>query len=239
MQRRLLYNHRLRIVTVQTCPVTSATRLSIGAVLLVIIAPVIIFYSVLFGQLLSLPLGDDYYALLNFVNDIRAAADLHAKAQYFLISQYNEYKLFFEHAVFWAQLELLGHLDLKVLCIAGNSFVLWLAILLWKMFLPHVADFRARLTLFMPIPWLLFQLQYAQTLNFAMAGLQNLPVLLFSFATIHCLLQETRLGFLYAQAFLVLAVSSSGNGLLMIPIGVLILAFNRNRACLTFGARQE
>lgn len=210
----------------------SFTRLPVRAAALFIAAPVIIFYSVLFRQFLNLPMSDDYYVLLNFLNQMREAPNVSAKAHYFLLSQYNQYKLFFEHALFWTQLELLGHLDLKILCILGDSFVVWLAILLWKMFLPHAADFPARLTLFIPIPWLLFQLQYAQTLNFAMAALQNLPVLFFSFAAIYLLLQRTRWKFLCALVCLVLAVSSSGNGLLMIPIGILILALNRKGASL-------
>src|SRR5690242_20633334 len=200
-----------------------ATRLSICTTGFFIAAPAIIFYSILFRQLVGVPIADDYYALLDFSNHMRETPNLLAKAHYFLISQYNQYKLFFEHALFWIQLELLGHLDLKVLCILGDSFVLCLAILLWKMFLPRAIDLRGRLMFFVPIPWLLFQLQYAQTLNFSMGALQNLPVLLFSFAAIYFLLRGTRWTFCCALACLVLAVSSSGNGLLMIPIGMLII----------------
>lgn len=207
-----------------------ATRLSIGAAALFIAAPAIIFYSILLRHVVNVPIADDYYALLNFLNHMREAPNLSAKAHYFLISQYNQYKLFFEHALFWLQLELSGHLDLAVLCILGDSFVLWLAILLWKMFLPRDTEFTGRLTFFVPIPWLLFQLQYAQTLNFSMGALQNLPVLLFSLAAIYLLLRRTRWTFLWSLVCLVLAVSSSANGLLMIPIGVLILAFSRKHA---------
>jgi hypothetical protein len=97
----------------------------------------LIFYSILLRHVVNVPIADDYYALLNFLNHMREAPNLSAKAHYFLISQYNQYKLFFEHALFWLQLEFSGHLDLAILCILGDSFVLWLAILLWKMFLPR------------------------------------------------------------------------------------------------------
>jgi hypothetical protein len=215
---------------------SSATRFSIGAAALFIAAPAIIFYSILVRHIVNVPMNDDYYALLDFLNHIREAPNLSAKAYYFLISQYNQYKLFFEHALFWTQLELSGHLDLTVLCIIGDSFVLWLAILLWKMFLPSHTEFTKRLAFFIPIPWLLFQLQYAQPLNFSMAALQNLPVLFFSLAAIYLLLRRKRWTFLWSLACLVLAVSSSGNGLLMIPIGMLILAFSRKLACLVVWA---
>jgi hypothetical protein len=198
--------------------------------------PAVLFYSMLFSNIVNLPMFDDYPALLNFLNDLTEIPTLPTKAYYFLVSQHHEYKLFFEHALFWTQLNLLGRINLALLCILGDSFIGPLAIVLWKMFLPHHSDKASRLILFIPIPWLLFQLQYAQTLNFAMGGLQNLPVLVFSLAAIYLLLRMTRWTLAAAVVCLVLSVSSSANGLLMIPIGMLILAFRRNYARLSIWA---
>ena len=200
---------------------------------LLVILPVIVFYSILSRHLVNVPIADDYYALFDFLNRLWQAPTLSAKAYYFLVSQHSEYKLFFEHAVFWAEVECLGRINLTVLCILGDTFAIWLAIVLWKMFLPRCADMAIRLALFAPIAWLIFQLQYAQTLNFAMGALQNLPVLVFSLSTIHLLLRMTRRSFYAAVATLILAISSSGNGLFMIPIGGAILLFRRKYGSLS------
>ena len=211
-------------------------RFSIGMAAFFIAVPAVIFYSILFTHVVNVPMFDDYLALLEFLNHLTNIPTFSAKAYYLLTSQHHEYKLFFEHALFWMQLNLSGHVNLTLLCIIGDSFALWLGIVLWKMFLPRHADLATRLIFFVPIPWLLFQLQYAQTLNFAMGALQNLPVVVFSLEAIYLLFRKTRWAFFAALACLVLAVSSSANGLLMIPIGVLILAFGRNYARLIFWA---
>ena len=39
------------------------------------------------------------------------------------------------------------------------------AILLWKMFLANTKNLAARLAFFIPVSWLLFQLQYVETLG--------------------------------------------------------------------------
>lgn len=183
-------------------------------------------------HVVNVPIADDYYALFDFLNHLTERQDLPAKFNYLLGAQHNEYKLFFEHALFWAQLNLSGVIDLKLLCVIGDSFAIWLALVLWKMFSPSSTT-ALHLILFAPVPWLIFQLQYAQTLNFAMGALQNLPVIVFSLSTIYLLLRTKRWAFCASLLAMVLAVSSSGNGLLMLPIGAAILAVRRRYARLS------
>lgn len=198
---------------------------SLLAAAILVILPAIFFYAILFRHLVNAPFADDYYALFDFVNQLHEAPTLSAKIYYFFVSQHNEYKLFFENAVFWAQVRCLGQIHIKLLCILGDSFTIWLAIVLWKMFAPRYTDIKIRLVLFFPIACLLFQLQYAQTLNFAMGALANLPVVVFSLSTIALLLRLTRRCFCAALITLILAISSLGNGLFLIPIGGAILLF--------------
>jgi hypothetical protein len=190
-------------------------------------APAILFYTILFRDTVDIPLDDDYDALLEFLNRLIELGSVPQKVSLFFAWQHNEYKLFLVHGLVWAQFDLLGHLNLRFLCALGNLFVLLLAILLWKMFLPHYEDLTGRLVLFIPVSWLLFQLEYYETLDWAMGSLQNIPVLVFSFGTIYFLMRSSRWSFFGAVVFLILAVASSGNGFLMVPIGVLILAIGR------------
>ncbi len=186
----------------------------------------IVFYGILFDKAIN-TLEDDYEALLDFLNQMAQLKGASAKASYFLAAQFTEYKLFFGHAVAWLQFALLGHTDIKILCAAGNGFVLLLAILLWKMSIPSHKELAFRLAAFIPTSCLLFQLGYAETLNWAMACLQNLPVILFSLGAIYLLARATMPAFCGASIGLVLAISASGNGMIAIPVGVLILAVNR------------
>jgi hypothetical protein len=146
--------------------------------------PPILFYAILFHKAMNVPLEDDYEALLDFLNQMAELRSVSAKASYFLAVQFNEYKLFFGHGLVWLQFALFGRIDIRLLCALGNGFVLLLAILLWKMFLPNREDFAYRMAFFVPVSWLLFQLQYVETLNWAMPSLANLPVLVFSLGAI-------------------------------------------------------
>ena len=199
-------------------------------VALFVALPAVLFYAILFRQALNIPRLDDYDALLGFLNQMAGLGSVSSKASYFLATQHNEYKLFFEHGIVWLEFAIFGHIDLRFLCALGNGFILLLAVLLWKMFLPDYKDFASRLAFFLPVSWLLFQLQYVETLNWAMTSLQGLPVLFFSLGAIYLLVRETRWAFCGALTFLVLAIASSGNGFLVVPVGILVLALGRSYA---------
>jgi hypothetical protein len=186
--------------------------------------PAIIFYAILFRLGNDLPDQDDYGALLDFLNKMAVHQGFFAKTSYFFAAQYKEYKLFFEHALVFAQFAVLGHIEFRFLCAIGNGFVLLIAILLWKMFLPGCKDRATRLMFFIPVTWLIFQLQYVETLDWAMASLQNLPVIVFSLGAIYLLVRGTRRTYCEALGCLVLAIGSSANGVLIAPIGAVILA---------------
>lgn len=196
--------------------------------LLFVALPAILFYSILLRDVLDIPFYDDYDALLEFLNHMAVLSGFSAKLSYFFAAQHNEYKLFFLHGLAWLQYGLFGHIDFRVLSVLGDAFVLLLALVLWNMFLPGRKDLASRLTLFIPVAWLLFQLQYWETLNWTMAGLQNLPVIVFSLAAIHLLVKGTRPAFWAAVALFLLSVAASGNGFLLIPVGLLILFLNRS-----------
>jgi len=190
-------------------------------------APAILFYMILFRDVIDLPLDDDYNAVLEFLNRLITLDSIPAKVSWFFASQHNEYKLFFVHGLVWLQFGLFGHIDFRLLCALGNAFVLLLAILLWRMFLPDQKDLAKRLFFFMPVTWLLFQLQYYETLDWAMGSLQNIAVVVFSLGAIYLLARSTRWSFWGALACFILAVAASGNGFILLPVGVLILVLER------------
>lgn len=192
--------------------------------------PAALFYGILFRRLVNLPILDDYDALLGFLNQMARQNGAAEKLSYFFAAQHNEYKLFFAHGAAWAQFALEGRVNFSQLCVLGESAMLALAIILWKMFLPTEKNPAKRLALFVPAAWLLFQLGTWETLNWAMASLENLWVIAFSLAAIRCLFGPSRKQFAAALILYALAVGASGNGFLLLPLGLLVLAARRRFA---------
>ncbi len=205
-----------------------ATPLRMALPLLFVVLPAILFYAILARDLLNIPFYDEYDAVLNFLNHIVAVNGISAKATYFLAAQHNEYKLFLLHGIAWLQFSFSGHVDFWILSVIGNGLVLLLGLLLWMMFLPGQKNLAARMTSFIPVTWLLFQLQYWENLDWAASSLQHLAVLPFALGTIYLLLRGGRIAFFSALLALILAVGSDGNGLLVVPIGAAILALARH-----------
>lgn len=192
--------------------------------------PAVLFYVSLFRHLVDLPIQDDYDAVLRFLNEMVQAKGTEAKFWVFLGEQHNEYKLFFGNGVAWAQFVLLGHVNFAQLCVLGDSAVLVLALLLWRMFLPFEKDLVKRLAYFVPVAWLLFQLEYWETLNWAMASLQNLWVVVFCLGAIMCLQGRTRKAYSGAAVLYALAIAASGEGFVLLPLGLMTLAIQRRFA---------
>ena len=202
-------------------PPHQPTRTSL--LLTLIALPAIAFYSILTHLLTNNPGLDDYDALLGFLNTFRTTPH---PALYFLTALHGEYRLFFEHAILLLQLYLLGHISFSDLAALGNLSVLLLAAVLWRIFLPQLPLGR-RLTLFLPVPFLLFQLQYFEDLDYSMTALQNLPVVPFLLATLLFLHRAGNKAFAAALLTLTLTVAASGNGLFLIFIGAAVLLQQR------------
>jgi hypothetical protein len=215
-------------VTTKNNPESSRAKVALAATL--VLLPVLSFYAILFHLSLNIPVYDDYDAGLNYLNQSTQIPTLSGKLMYLLAAQQNEYKIVFGHAVIWLQYALFGNVDFRLTCALGNLFVLPLGWLLWKMFLPRETNLARRLALFIPVSLLLFQLTYSETLNWALPGLQNINVVFFSLAAIYFLVKPSRASFWSAIAMMVLAISASGNGFLVVPIGLLILTINRQYA---------
>ena len=110
--------------------------------------------------------------------------------------------------------------------VVGDLSQLLLACILWSIFLPH-QDTALRLALFVPVSWLLFQLSYAETIDWAAPGIQNLYIAPFSFATFIFLTRNRKRSFYFALLLLVLSIATSGNGFITAAVGLLLLFYER------------
>jgi hypothetical protein len=196
--------------------------------LIAVLLPSIIAFVILFRQAFHVPYQDDYSAVLAFAGEYRQLPDWGAKAIHILTKQTNDYKLAFAHLIIAADLELTGHLNFRFLVFLGNLCLLPIAYLFWRSCSP-VPGCRLdqRLIRFLPISLMLFSLVYWETLDWCMAGLQNLPVILFSLLSITLLIpripEASLARVLLASLSAALAALSSANGFLVAPIGLLVL----------------
>ena len=198
------------------------TRPLILPALLVLLPPVA-FSAILVFATINYPLRDDYDTILNFANQLAGLSTFHGKLALLLAEQSNEYKLYVLHLVVWLQTGLTHHVNFRVLIWSGDVFVLLLGTLLWSQFLPGCSDLRRRLIYFVPVSCLLFQLRYEEAADWATAAVQHMPCLFFSFAAIYLVRASSRVKFCLALACMALAIFSSGNGFLVLPVGLVCL----------------
>jgi hypothetical protein len=206
------------------------SRKRVALLAILVAAPPILFFALLQRFQVNIPVWDDYDALLSFANDIALSKGFKARFLLLLASQHTEYKIFFADAVAWAQLGLTGHLNFAYICVLGNSAVFLVALVLWWQFLPGERNLARRLAYFVPVSWLLFQFEYSESLNWAVAGLQNLWVVAAAIGAIACLLRPSRKSFACALVLYALATGALGNGFLLLPVGLLIMATRRQLA---------
>jgi hypothetical protein len=186
-----------------------------------LLVPPIIFYTALARSLSDLPFADDYDTVLGFLLQWRNRGWADHLVQIFTF-QHNDYRCMLENAVVGAQYGLLGHTDIRVLSILGNLLIIpifWVLYLIWR---DCGRPREYTLLAFVPVSWMLFQLQYEGTLDYATCGLQCIPVVLFALLTCYLAAKRSRAAFLGTLASLLLCIASFGNGLFLIPIGALL-----------------
>src|SRR5450756_844299 len=134
----------------------------------------------------------------------------------------------FENFFFGLQYAILGHTDIRGLSILGDLLVIpmfGVLYLLWR----EGDDARLNSLLsFVPASWILFQLQYASSLNNAMAPLQNLAVILFALLSCYLAARPGDKALIGSLCSLLLCIASSGNGLFLIPIGAVMFLQQKN-----------
>jgi hypothetical protein len=195
--------------------------------LLAVLLPAIVAFTILCRQGISVPYQDDYAAILEFAVNYDQSPALKTKLLHIATDQVNEYKLSFEHFIAASDLELTHHVNFGLLTGLGNSFLLAIAYLLWRTYQQDGQDLDRRLLAFLPISLIFFSLTYWENLNWATTDLQNIPVVFFSLLAIYLLFPgrsfgPSRLQMLLSCLSAALAACSSANGFLLGPVGLLI-----------------
>lgn len=194
----------------------------------IILTPILAFYWMLARETVNIPFLDDYSGVLGFLSGWSRLGTAHERVILIFTAQHNEYKLIFANALYALQYLLFGHINFAVLSTIGNLLLLPLFLVIYRMWTEDGRAISDRLLFFVPVSWVLFQLQYYSLLNWPMSSLQHIAVVIFSLLSIYLLSREEQRAYYLSLVSLLLAIASSGNGFFVVPIGcVMLLQFRR------------
>lgn len=190
----------------------------LGGALLVL--PILFFGMIWQHYAVNVPKWDDH-ALRNFLFSFDQESTLTGKV-YQLFRQHNEHRIVFDRLVSLADYQLFRRLNYVHLMLVGNLSLVGLLWVFTAALRRSRPDFSGQSLVYaVPIAWLLFNLSQWENMFWGMAALQNFSVVLWVVAAFYFLSYTTnwRLAFVAG----ILATITSGNGLMVWPLGFMIL----------------
>ncbi|GAB3284167.1 hypothetical protein GCM10027347_61040 [Larkinella harenae] len=188
---------------------------------LVLLIPILLYGWYFTRYAINIPKFDDH-ALRAFLLNLEKADSFHDKAYEFL-RQHNEHRIVLDRVFSWLDYKLTGKLNYVHLMVLGN---LSLVLLVW-IFVKALQKAKVAVWMALPVSLLIFNLSQWENMLWGMAALQNFTVMTLAVATFYQLAFQNRVGWL-AILFPVLATLTSGNGLLIWPVGLIILVLRQD-----------
>lgn len=188
----------------------------------IILIPIALYYTWIIRFSVDCPQIDDFAVLLTSV--ALQKANSFSEWCYYLFSFHNEHRIVVTRLVFIV-LALFneGFVNIKWVILTGNFALIGLVILFFKAFktTQNVTWY------FLPVPFLLFQMQFFENTFFAMASVQNLGIWLgagLTFWVLSGTQQKNWLDkpFIIGAILACITALTSGNGILVFPIGIII-----------------
>ncbi len=193
-------------------------------------APVLAWLQLVSAASVDVPYLDDYDAVVGFLNRW-VDEDSSAARLRLLFAQHNEHRMVLTRlAAVWTH-RLLGPLDFTVLNLLGGFGLLTLLGALFASFRPEDPPAR-RLLAFAPAALFLFHPQYWSALLWPTAGLGSFLVAGLAGVTFVALARGSTAGLVTALVAAACATFGQGNGVFVLPLGLLVawLAMPRPRA---------
>ncbi len=188
-----------------------------------IAAPAVFFFWAVASAALNIPIGDDFDTVLGFLNSFLSAGDFFGKAG-IVFEQHNEHRLVFNRLVTLIQYYLFGEADLRGLIIFGNLSLAGSAVLLAFIYRERLE----RVLYLLPASLIIFNFQYYETVNWAMASVSNLYVLFFALLSLYLLFaRQSAASFAGALLCYAIAAFTQGGGLFVGLAGIAMLAIGR------------
>jgi hypothetical protein len=168
----------------------------------------------------NFPIADDYEAFFDFNNKFFALNGFWERIG-LVFSQHNEHRIATLRIINLTYFYFFGKIDLAVFRIIGLVFYVFSMVFLYL-----EAEFSVkRFYFFLPIPILMLSFAYAEIYYLAMESLSHFPMIFFTVATIYTAISKK---FIFLPLlFLFFGVFSNGNGILLMPIVFIGLAFQK------------
>ena len=183
--------------------------------------PIVVFGLIWQQYAINIPKWDDH-ALRAFLFYSDQEPTITGKI-YQLFKQHNEHRIVYDRIITMLDYQLFGKLNYVHLMLIGNlSLVGLLSVFMAALCRSRVGQAGPSALYALPIALLLFNLSQWENMFWGMASLQNFSVVLWVLAAFYCLSYTHRWG--WALVAGVLATLTSGNGLMVWPIGFVLLA---------------
>lgn len=197
----------------ESTPSRSVDRLLGG---IAVAVPVILFWIIWSYYAVNVPKWDDH-ALRGFLYDLDEETTFFGKIYQFF-RQHNEHRIVVDRLVAFIDYNVTGKLNFRHLMAVGNLSLIGIVLLLMDLFR---REGRSAWYV-VPVPFLLLNLANWENMYWGMAALQNFWIVFWSMLT--CYLLAYTQHWRWAVAVATLATLTSGNGLLIWPIGIILLA---------------
>ncbi|MBU1822532.1 MAG: hypothetical protein KKG00_13615, partial [Bacteroidetes bacterium] len=186
-----------------------------------LLIPVGIFFWVWDYYAINIPKWDDH-ALKAFLVEYLQAPTWAEKIQA-LFRQHNEHRISVTRFVSLLDYSLFGTLNFKRLMLYGNLSLLGVVALWWVVLKNNDKPFYTLI----PVPFIWLTLSHYENMYWGMAAVQNFGVVVLVAWAIYCCVANSRKLFATALGLAALACLTSGNGLLVLPIGGVLLLLDR------------
>lgn len=197
-----------------------ASNILIGLILLL---PVGIYFRVLDMYAVNIPKWDDH-TLKMFLLECFDATTFSGKLTA-LVKQHNEHRIALTRLIAWIDYSLVGNLNYRHLMLAGNILLLGVPLIFWKVLAQNKKPFYVLL----PLPFLWLTLANWENMYWGMASIQNFGVVTLVAGAIYFLSKEHFGAFYISLLLFLMAVATSGNGLILLPIGSVLLFLLKDR----------
>jgi hypothetical protein len=185
---------------------------------LIMLLPLALYYFVVCLFAVNIPLSDDFPTVFGFLGSYISLEKAYDKIR-LLFSQHNEYRIVTNRLVSLAVYKLKGAVDFRLLILIGNILLLPAVYAVYASFKKN----KEKLKYFLPAVLIIAVPQFTGSIFWATSVLQNISCLAFSLLVLVSLKKESSFRLFSAFAFAVIAVFSSGNGLLALPAGLVFL----------------
>lgn len=167
------------------------------------------------------PLLDDFGAIVNFMVDYLKTVGFKDTLK-LLFSQNNDFRLVVLKLITLSDYYIFGQINFAHLRLIGFLFFLSTLFYFYKLGKFKTSKFYH----FLPVPMLLISFAYAEINGLAMESLSHFVVIFFVVSTFYYLFENKQI--VLPIVLLFFGIFSNGNGLLLVPIGILGLFFRKD-----------